>query len=61
MIPGETPSVVIELAFESAPRVLLCCMHESDEARVVDWIRAHDGLAELVSRALEVAEEGRAA
>jgi hypothetical protein len=60
VIPGEAPAVVIELAFEAAPRVFLHCLHELDEARVVDWIRSHDELAELVVRALELAEEARA-
>lgn len=61
MIPGEAPAVVIELGLESPPRVRLHCLRDTDEARVIDWIRAHDGLAELVLRALELAEEARAA
>jgi hypothetical protein len=61
MIPGEAPVIVIELGLESMPRVRLICENDGEEARVVDWIRAHDGLAELVARALELAEEARAA
>jgi hypothetical protein len=61
MIPGEAPAVLIELALESAPRVVIHSMNDSEEARVVDWIRSHDDLAELVVRALELAEEARAA
>ncbi len=55
------PAVLIELRVEAAPRVLVCCMTEAEETRVVDWIRSHNGLAELVQRALELAEEARAA
>jgi hypothetical protein len=61
VIPGEAPAVLIELALETAPRVLIHSMNDSEEARVLDWIQAHDGLAELVARALELAEEARAA
>jgi hypothetical protein len=61
VIPGEAPAVLIELGLEAAPRVLVHAMNESEEARVVDWIRSHDELAELVVRALELAEEARAA
>jgi len=53
VIPGEIPAVLIELGLETAPRVLLHSMNESEEARVLDWIRAHDELADLVVRALE--------
>jgi hypothetical protein len=61
VIAGEAPAVVIELGLESPPRVRLHCLNESEEARVIDWIRAHDGLAELVMRAIDLAEEARAA
>jgi hypothetical protein len=61
VIPGETPAITIELGLESAPRVLLHCGSDSEEARVSDWVRSHDELAELVARALELAEEARAA
>jgi len=56
-----TPSVVIELRVEAAPCVRLCCANSSEESRVMDWIGAHEGLAELVRRAVELAEEARAA
>jgi hypothetical protein len=61
VIPGEVPAVLIELGLESAPRVLIHSINDSEQSRVVDWIQAHDGLAELVLRALELAEEARAA
>lgn len=61
MNPGAHPAVVIELGVEAAPRVLMCCMNDAEEARVVDWIQSQDGIAELVARALELAEATRAA
>ena len=61
MIPGEAPAVVIELRLETAPRVRIHCLNESEETRIVDWLRSHDALAELVAPALELAEEARAA
>jgi hypothetical protein len=36
-------------------------MNEGEEIRIHDWIRAHDELAELVARAIQLAEEARAA
>jgi hypothetical protein len=60
--PGAHPAVVIELLVEErAPRVLVCAMTDGQEARIVDWIRSQDDLADLVQRALELAEEARAA
>jgi hypothetical protein len=61
VIPGEPPRITIELGLETAPRVLLHSMNDSEETRVLDWVRSHDELAELVARALELAEEARAA
>lgn len=61
MTAGSTPALVIELAVEATPRVRIECVNESEERRIVDWIRAHDGLAELVARALELVDEERAA
>jgi hypothetical protein len=59
--PSETPAILIELGLESAPRVLLHCVNDAEEERVMDWIRSHEAFAELVLRALELAEEARAA
>jgi len=55
------PMIMIELAVEAPPRVLLHCMTDGEEARIMDWIRSRDELAELVQRALDLAEEFRAA
>ena len=55
------PAVVIELSVESAPRVHVICMNEGEERRVWDWIMNHPELHEIVVRAVELAEEARAA
>ena len=51
------PAVVIELGVEAAPRVWVCSKNDGEEARVLDWVNAHDDLAELVGRAFELAKE----
>jgi hypothetical protein len=57
-----TPAIVIELEVEAkAPRVFVRSMTDGEEARVADWVRSQDELADLVARALELAEEARAA
>lgn len=56
------PSILIRFDIESlAPKVLLDVANEAEETRIVDWIRSRDELAQLVQRALELAEEARAA
>ncbi len=44
-----------------APRVFVHSATEGQEARLMDWIRSQDDLRELVERALQLAEEARAA
>jgi hypothetical protein len=56
-----TPAVLIRLPLEGAPRVYFDTLSEAEEWRLVDWIGSQDGLAELVARAFELAEEARAA
>jgi hypothetical protein len=48
------PAIVIEIPVEAAPRVFMHGMSDGDEARILDWIRSQDPLAELVQRALEL-------
>jgi len=55
------PAVIIEIPVEAAPRVVLSCSTEGEESRVWDWIAAHEELADIVRRALELAQEARAA
>jgi hypothetical protein len=53
---------VIELQVEAkAPRVFLRARTDGEESRITDWIESQDELADLVTRALELAEEARAA
>jgi hypothetical protein len=59
--PGEAPAVLIFLPLEAAPKVLINCLNEGEEDRLADWIAAHDGIAELIARAIELAEEAPAA
>jgi len=55
------PCVVIELRVEAAPVVRICSQNEGEERRVWDWIMNHPELHEIVVRAVELAEEARAA
>jgi hypothetical protein len=61
VIPGEGPAVLIVLPFEAVPQVRCEYLNSGDEERMLDWLGAHPELLELVSRALELAEEARAA
>jgi len=62
MTPDGAPlAVVIELAIEDAPRVFSTAATDGQQARLFDWIQANDELRELVQRALELAEEAKAA
>lgn len=55
------PAVVIELEVEAAPRVRIRATNEGEEHRVVDWVNSRDELADIVARALELADEQPAA
>ena len=55
------PALIVRLAVEHEPSVYLDALTDADEARVWDWIGARDDLAELVARALDLAERERAA
>jgi hypothetical protein len=50
------PAVVIRLELESPPQVLLDCLNESEEVRVVDWLGTHPALVELVDLAFQLRE-----
>jgi hypothetical protein len=56
-----SPRVVIEFPIEAPPSVRLVCSTLGEEERLVDWITGKAELLELVRRALELAEEARAA
>ncbi len=55
------PAIVIAIGVEAAPSVVFCCQNSSEESRLMDWVASHDGLTELVRRAVALAEEARAA
>jgi hypothetical protein len=54
------PSATILLPFEGSPRVALDALHYEEELRLRAWLDS-SGLAELVDRALRLAEERPAA
>jgi hypothetical protein len=54
-----TPSVMIRLALESRPRVLVDALDEREFARLLDWLSAHPELLALIDAAYDV--ERRAA
>ena len=55
------PLLLIQLAVEAAPVVLIHAMNEGQEQRVWDWINAHEEYRGLVEFALELAAERPAA
>jgi hypothetical protein len=62
MTAGPAPTLMILLELESkAPRVVVGFNNDGEEHRLADWIQSQDGLADLVARALELAEEEQAA
>jgi hypothetical protein len=55
-----TPAFVIRLPIEGRPEVLVDCINESEEKRLLDWLAAHPELLGLVGRALDLQDEARA-
>ena len=55
------PAVVIRLPLEGSLQIRPEWLHESDEARLFDWLEGHPELADLLRHALEVFAEARAA
>ena len=55
------PAVTILLPFEGGVRLWVDAMTDAEEARLWDWIGSRDDLLALVARALELAEETKAA
>jgi hypothetical protein len=48
---------VIRLEFEARPRIWVEAANESEEERLLDWLNAHEALADIVCGALEVGDE----
>jgi hypothetical protein len=55
------PSLTILLPFEGAPRIWVDALTDAEAAHLWHWIDSRSDLVELVARALEIAEEARAA
>jgi hypothetical protein len=55
------PALTILLPLEGTPRVWIDSMTDSEERRLWEWIGSRDDLLALVGRALEIAEEAKAA
>jgi hypothetical protein len=55
------PAVVIRLALEARPRVLVDAFDEREHSRLIDWIEAHPAYQHLIAEALELEREERAA
>ncbi len=53
--------ILIELEVEAAPVVRIVCCNEGEETRIKDWLRAKADYGDLVTRALELAQEARTA
>lgn len=61
MAKPRLPAVLIRLELEAAPKVLIDALTEGESLRLEDWVSTHPDLAELVCRALELADEAKAA
>lgn len=55
------PAVVVRFELEAAPRLWVDALTDSEERRLWEWIASRDDLLALVARALELAEEAKAA
>jgi hypothetical protein len=55
------PALIIRLPLEGAPLLVLDCLNGWEEARLYDWLDSRPELAELAARALQLAEEAKAA
>ena len=55
------PAILILVQLETAIRVAWDCLNEGDELRLRDWIDAHPDYGPIIARALELAEQERAA
>lgn len=55
------PSILIRLSLEEKPRLAVDCLTDGEEARLVDWLSAKPEYLDLVTRAIELADERKAA
>jgi hypothetical protein len=57
MTEPKPPRVVITLGLEERPRVRIFCRDGEEEKRIRNWIETNPQLADIVYRAVELAEE----
>jgi len=50
------PALIVVLPLEGKPRVLVDAQNNAEEARLRDWIHAHDDVVALIASALDIAE-----
>jgi hypothetical protein len=50
------PSLTIVMRLEATPRIYSDCVDDWESSRMLDWIGSHPELAELLDRAIEIAE-----
>lgn len=55
------PAVLIRVELEAAPVVVVDVLTDAELARLADWIHSHPRLAALVTAAVELEAEARAA
>jgi hypothetical protein len=58
---SQPPALIIRLELEAAPSVMQSCMTESEEDRLLEWLGSRPELLRLVTTALKLADEARAA
>ena len=55
------PAVVILIRLEASPLVLVDCLNQGEDARLLDWLATRADIGEPVVRALALASRERAA
>lgn len=48
------PRLIVEFPIEGAPRVLIDAVNESEQERLLDWIKSSNELLWLVADAIEL-------
>jgi hypothetical protein len=57
----DPPTLVIKIRIEERPAVYVVSTHEGQSTRLMDWVLSHEDYADLLWRAVELAEEQPAA
>jgi len=56
-----SPAILIRLELEAAPRLLVDALDDREHTRLLDWLQTHPRYAALVSEAIVLEAEERAA